>query len=347
MNMMRSFNLIILLLLFGSSNYSVQANTDADYEVIITAVGGCFEDESADTTTTLSCLSDYTDCFDSNSVTAVKTCIQNANSSATSSGTRVTSEIVNCVEPYVTCITTKFQEIIDSLPACMNTTITDLGNCYIDNADTCNSTCSVDDIPMTNPYASASATSILLCRAFQSDIMDPTCAIVDCCQPCISKFETFMNCIAQDALNLKTAPPQSGDCVLSCPSRRRRFLGFVEAVIDAHGAQDSHRMLASHTATKLQAGEIYGLCAKFLETATVAASNGATIGSTPPVVPAELASNIVEGHFQKCVVEKLLQLTTEYAGSSTSPAMAHYGGGSLALVFMTTTLFAVMASLVA
>jgi hypothetical protein len=122
-----------------------------------------------------------------------------------------------------------------------------------------------------------------------------------------------MNCIAQDALSLQTAPPQSGDCVVSCSSSRRLEL---VASIEEQMQHDS-RMLAGHTAEKLKAEEIYGLCAKLLETASVAASNGGG-GNTSPAIPAELAVNLVEGYFQKCVVEKLDQLVNEYATSSTT-----------------------------
>ena len=329
---MRSFALTSLLLLFGSNlNYVHGASND--YQAILGAVGECFSDESADATTTLSCLSELTECFDSSSATEVQTCVNNANSTATSSGTTVATEIKNCINPYATCIQTEFQAIIDSLPACMNTTITDLGNCYIDNAQACNSTCSADDIPTTNPYASASATSILICQAFQNDIMDPTCEIVDCCQPCMDEFESFMNCIAQDALGLKTAPPQSGGCEVSCSSRRRE-LELVETIMK----EQDHRQLAGHEAKKLKAEEIYGLCAKFLETATVAASNGASSGSTPPAIPAELAVNLVEGLFQKCVVEKLDQLMNEYAtpstGGKTSEANGVMNYGAMATLLL-------------
>ncbi|KAL3933791.1 MAG: hypothetical protein SGBAC_010244 [Bacillariaceae sp.] len=309
-----SFTLTSLLLLLGTSHNYVKAN---DYEEILGAVGDCFSDETATTTDTLTCLSAYTECFDETSVTEVQTCVSDANSTATADTNVTITAVQGCFGSYVTCITTEFQEIIDSLPACMNTTITDLGNCYIDNADTCNSTCSESDIPATNPYASASATSILVCQAFQSDIMDPTCDIVDCCEPCIEKFEAFMNCIAQDALSLKTAPPQSDDCVVSCASSRR--LELVASIEDKiHG-----RVLAGHTAEKLKAEEVYGLCAKLLETASVAASDGGSGGSTPPAIPAELAVNLVEGLFQKCVVEKMDQLMNEYATADASGAMVH------------------------
>ncbi|CAJ1943802.1 unnamed protein product [Cylindrotheca closterium] len=321
--MIRSFFLTALLFLLGTSHHYVKAN---DYAEILSAVGECFSDESADVTTTLTCLSAYTECFDETSVTEVQTCVQDANATATSTGTDITAaDVQGCIDSYVACITTEYQEIIDSLPACMNTTITDLGNCYIDNADTCNSTCSESDLPATNPYASASATSILVCQAFQSDIMDPTCEVVDCCQPCIDEFETFMNCIAQDALSLQTAPPQSGDCVVSCSSSSSRRLELV-ASIKEQTMQHDNRMLAGHTAEKLKAEEIYGLCAKLLETASVAASNGGG-GNTPPAIPVELAQNLVEGLFQKCVVEKLDQLMDEYATesseSSTSGAFSN------------------------
>lgn len=165
--MIRSFTLTALLLLLGTSQNFVKAN---DYEEILSAVGECFSDESATTSDTLTCLSAYTECFDETSITEVQTCVADANSTATSTGTNVTTEVRGCFDSYVTCITTEFQEIIDSLPACMNSSITDLANCYIDNADTCNSTCSESDIPVTNPYASASAASILVCRAFRATL---------------------------------------------------------------------------------------------------------------------------------------------------------------------------------
>jgi hypothetical protein len=195
-----------------------------------------------------------------------------------------------CLAPYVDCIQAEVQVIVDSLPECVNTTIIALGDCYIDNASTCNSTCSMDDIPEDNPYEDADTAALVFCSPFQSDIMDPSCEIVDCCAECIAEFEALMNCIVQDVMELQLDPPDSGDCVVSCPESRRAL------------SADGHD-LASHGRREMEkhkSEDILGECGIYLETQA-----GSVGGMT-------------EGSFQECLFTNLMVLLPENADAAAS-----------------------------
>jgi hypothetical protein len=260
-----------LLLLNIGSHRGVQAQKE-----VFESIGACFTDSDTEEAT-LSCLSEYTDCFDSTSISEIETCLES-------------STMEECLVPYVDCIKAEVEVIVDSLPACVNTTIVALGDCYIDNASTCNSTCSMDDIPEENPYEDADASALVFCSPFQSDIMDPSCEIVDCCAECITEFEAVMNCIVQDVMELQVEPPDSGDCVLSCPAESRRALsadGRDLANHDGGGEMHDHK-----------SENILGECGIYLET---------TDGSV---------GGMGEGSFQKCLFENLFVLLPENAESS-------------------------------
>jgi hypothetical protein len=264
-----------LLLLNMDSHSGVQAR-----EEYLKSIGDCFVDSDA-VEDTLSCLSDYTDCFDSTTISEIEICLES-------------STMEECLAPYVDCIQAEVQVVVDSLPECVNTTIVALGDCYIDNASICNSTCSKDDIPQENPYEDADAASLVFCSPFQSDIMDPSCEIVDCCAECIAEFEALMNCIVQDVMELELEPPDSGDCVVSCPESRR--------ALSADG-----RDLQGGETENHKSEDILGECGVYLETEA-----GSVGGMT-------------EGSFQQCLFNNLFVLLPENAGSSVP------GSGSRAL----------------
>lgn len=263
-------------------------------EELLMEIGDCFINSETEDTA-LTCLSGYTECFDSSSITDIVTCLG-------ADTTDADAQMQVCLQPYLECIQAEVQVILDSLPECMNTTVTDLGNCYIDNASACNSTCSKDDIPETNPYENADASSLILCDAFQSDIMDPSCEIVDCCQECITEFEDVMNCIAQDILDLKSVG--GGECVLSCSDSRRNLVTSAIRDLASHGGDQDH------AGEKHKAEMILGECAIHLET-----SAGKAGGM---VDPAETRSNMAEGAFQACLFENIFVLLPENAESTSA-----------------------------
>ena len=67
----------------------------------------------------------------------------------------------------MTGIDEEIDTILVELPECVNKTVYKLAECYIDNAATCNSTCSSADMPASDPFAALSIADIESCGGFQ------------------------------------------------------------------------------------------------------------------------------------------------------------------------------------
>eukprot|EP00526_Cylindrotheca_closterium_P015912 CAMPEP_0113624600 /NCGR_PEP_ID=MMETSP0017_2-20120614/12686_1 /TAXON_ID=2856 /ORGANISM="Cylindrotheca closterium" /LENGTH=261 /DNA_ID=CAMNT_0000534645 /DNA_START=69 /DNA_END=850 /DNA_ORIENTATION=+ /assembly_acc=CAM_ASM_000147 len=214
-----------------------------------------------------------------------------------------------CLSPYASCVEAEIQAILNSLPTCLNSTVVNLGQCFVDNGATCNTTCTKDDIPETNPYATVDASTLVTCNAFQTDIMDPTCTIVDCCQPCVDELEAAMNCITQNGLDLKQAPPNANDdCALSCTaaSTRGRQLELTGRMLAGHvggGIPDIPKLDKMFSPETILAD-----CGIYFETAD--GLNGLRAGIE------ELRTRIVEGEFFQCLFESLFALADQGAKES-------------------------------
>lgn len=257
-------------------------------------IGNCLS-AANDLSSGLDCITGFTDCFDGAAILNIFSCLGDAGTDSANIEESL-SKMESCLSPYVTCIEGEIQKILDSLPSCLNSTMVNLGNCYYDNGRACNSTCTSEDKPTANPYSGVDASTLALCNSFQTDIMDPTCGIVDCCEPCVDEVEAFMNCFVQNALDLKQADSNS-DCVLSCAARRRRHLMDHQLL--------ASRQLAGHLAAdgmemKFKPEMLLRECGLFLETSD--GLNGLRAGIE------ELRTRLVEGNFFECLFDSLFSL---------------------------------------
>jgi len=216
---------------------------------------------------------------------------------------KLSGVVMGCLETKKECIKEEVRDFIkNKLPACVNTTARAIGECYINNAETCSASCSESDIPSTNPFEGVASANIKACSGFQNRIMNPSCEIVDCCPECSAEFDALMTCVGQDLLQLKPEP-----CELSCPadSTRRKLSGSVrkEYVL---------RKLAGHLTQEPEAAIIADECAVYLDT------------EEETLTPDAVTDVLLNGEFIGCVADVAISVAEEQKEFDA----AHKSGGS-------------------
>mmetsp|Transcript_4281 Transcript_4281/g.9994 ORF Transcript_4281/g.9994 Transcript_4281/m.9994 type:complete len:377 (+) Transcript_4281:64-1194(+) len=222
--------------------------------------------------------------------------------------------VMGCLEEHKECIKEEVRAFINNkLPACVNTTAVALGECYMTNAETCASSCSEADIPSSNPFEGVASSNIKACQGFQNRIMDPSCAIVDCCEECQADFDALMTCIGQDLLKLKPEP-----CELTCPTASTR------RVLEER-KQYVMRKLAGHLpaarwtfATAPDAATVADECAIYLDTEEETLTADA------------VTEKILDGEFIGCVADVAMLVAEEQKEYTANPFPIGGGDGTSA-----------------
>jgi len=130
-----------------------------------------------------------------------------------------------CLDPFADCVEETIQQAVSELSPCINITLTELVQCGRDNSDVCLESCKGTGLVgmNTNPFGDLVLTQVDTCPQIQTNIMDPLCDMVGCCEPCVPKVEALMDCLVNQELD---QVPTTGDsCELTCPSTRRRLDG--------------------------------------------------------------------------------------------------------------------------
>lgn len=226
--MINSYPLILLIVscVIFSAAVTVEKN-------ITDLLPGCFQD-TTNISNVILCVQDFADpvCFNSSAIDDIKTCVTEnvpvpTNCVGTSNSLEdikncfagliheVLDAVTSCLAPYVVCVQDRIQEIIATINPCVNETVKALGQCARDNAEACKAACS--NTSTAGPlFENVTKADVLTCSGIQNNIMDPSCAIVSCCAPCVGEFENMMNCFVNDVLNYTARP-----CDLQCAASRR------------------------------------------------------------------------------------------------------------------------------
>ena len=298
-----SFSSLMMLFFEMGSIILVDGGEQTNYLEIFNQVSVCFTDDLT-VEETVSCLSSLTSCFDESSVGTVETCILDSTSAADDGSSEEIADA--CLGSYKTCIEEEAGDILDSLDPCVQATLYELGICFIDNAGTCSTTCSTDDIPPEGTFSDLTATDVANCDGIQTNIMDPTCQAIDCCVACVGAYENLMNCIVGDVLDMKVLRPPNGfeTCAVSCPSSQRRLL-----------LQESHsnRKLVGQ---QPNANDIVSKCGHLFK------SDGVDTTS----IPAEILGNrLIQGDPLQCVIGEAIELSMQeqaYNANNDGPSDA-------------------------
>jgi hypothetical protein len=147
----------------------------------------------------------------------------------------VVNTTLECLNPYAACINETIQEAIAvNLDPCINSTLTEWITCGQDNAEACLESCNNTEAPDTflnNPFEGLILMPLDTCVDIQTNVMDPFCGLVDCCQACVPQAEALMDCLVNQQLDLvpstgAAAEEETTYCDMTCPARRRdRRLG--------------------------------------------------------------------------------------------------------------------------
>jgi len=162
-----------------------------------------------------------------------------------------------CLSPFAECINATIQDRIDSLlkPTCLPGNLSAVEQCARDNADTCNSTCTTawsdHSTTLETILGGINSSALDTCSGIQSEIMDPSCQIVTCCEPCVKTYETLMECVANEVLNI-TEEACDFTCAAAATSGTRHLLREYKENKDyAVVAHQSHRALDATTNSTL------------------------------------------------------------------------------------------------
>lgn len=140
------------------------------------------------------------------------------------------TELADCLANQIDCAnTTDVDELarcanntignvantITSLPQCVNETLVALGECAVENLETCNETCK--DVTFD---ADTLGVSTPTCNGIQSGVIDPLCTPISCCPACVDVFEEVAECLVNEVLSLTLLT-----CDFECPavSTRRKL----------------------------------------------------------------------------------------------------------------------------
>lgn len=116
-------------------------------------------------------------------------------------------EVVDCINSTIVNLADK----LDDVPTCVNTTMTTLALCSIDNWKTCAETCE-GALSFKNFFETVDLEPVDLatCKLIQENVMLPLCAN-DCCPPCQQALEEVVECFVNDVLDYTIL-----DCDLEC-----------------------------------------------------------------------------------------------------------------------------------
>ena len=215
------------------------------------------------------CLVQYSDpvCFNQNSSLEIVLCFQEEyvapNSLRNASGWagQVFESSQVCLEPYVDCLNETVTEALDDLPPCVETTVIALGQCLLDNNETCAMPCLETAAEIINrdesPYDDLTPLDVINCEKVEENVVFPACKSFNCCPPCLDAFEDVAECIVNDVLDLF---PRGDDCVFECQDapgiNGRRALRQVPP---NYGA-DWQRILVNHDVTTAE--DLWEKCGK-------------------------------------------------------------------------------------
>jgi hypothetical protein len=132
-----------------------------------------------------------------------------------------------CIDPYATCVQETIEAAVqDNLDPCLRQTVTDLVECGRTNSETCQETCNKSPDEAEGLGLSLPALPVSTCASIQTNIMNPMCGVVSCCEPCLEKVEALVECVVNQQLD--QVPTLGGQCNdLACPvvQKRERRLG--------------------------------------------------------------------------------------------------------------------------
>lgn len=226
------------------------------------------------------CLVLYSDptCFNESSVSELSECFQeelevttNRNTSSTANEVYATS--IECLEPYVDCINETLTDALEDLPPCAETTALALGQCFVDNAESCAEPCLATLSELLgddgeSPFADLGPADVINCRLVEENIIHVGCGYMNCCPPCLDAYEDVAECVINDVLDLYPS-----DCTFECDNtgvRRLRDLSEKEE-IDEHEPTTRRLVVETESATR-----IWDAC-KFLTPGIVGGRDIATI----------------------------------------------------------------------
>eukprot|EP00934_Nitzschia_sp_Nitz4_P001773 Nitzschia sp. Nitz4//scaffold95_size97785//39218//40234//NITZ4_004664-RA/size97785-processed-gene-0.12-mRNA-1//1//CDS//3329560463//1773//frame0 len=197
----------------------------------------CFE-ESSSPLTMVQCVYSNLDveCYDEDTVQGeILTCLQDqlagviSSDEISSSAARTTNlgngtlrdTIKNatayCLSGYIECIRENIQEFVSELEPCVNQTVRALGACAVANRETCGISCDGAWEDLKGTYDDINPVALTTCAGIQNQILDSSCEVMSCCEPCVDEYEDLMNCVVNDVLAYTARP-----CDLTCEARRRR-----------------------------------------------------------------------------------------------------------------------------
>jgi hypothetical protein len=136
---------------------------------------------------------------------------------------------LECLDPYANCVQQTIQEAMETqLNPCINQTLRELVECGRSNQDLCLESCSnvTGTFEQNNPFERLKFESVETCDGIQTNLMNPLCDVVGCCEPCVAKVEALMKCIVNEQLDQVPALGDSNTCEdLFCPvvSQRRQL----------------------------------------------------------------------------------------------------------------------------
>lgn len=216
---------------------------------------GCVEASTA--AEVAECLVQYSDpvCFNQSSPSALKICFQEeyeppeTRRNLTIQARQVFAASELCLEPHVDCLNETVTDALDDLPPCVESTVKALGQCFVENVETCAGPCSEVAVDLAtregSPYAGLTFVDVRNCELVEENVLFPACQTLNCCPPCLDTFEDVAECVVNDVLNLF---PRGDDCVFECenaPGVDRRGLRKNQEVYDSRtlselGASANH-----------------------------------------------------------------------------------------------------------
>jgi hypothetical protein len=110
-----------------------------------------------------------------------------------------------CLDPFVDCAGKTIQKTIDSVlePTCLSEKLSSLSKCALQNGATCRDACLATWVDTTHkiPWEGLDKTTISTCNNIQTNLLDPSCAVFTCCEPCAQPYEELMDCLVNQVLN--------------------------------------------------------------------------------------------------------------------------------------------------
>ncbi|CAJ1943798.1 unnamed protein product [Cylindrotheca closterium] len=106
-------------------------------------MGECLN-AASDVSTALDCITHFTQCFDGAAIIGIFSCLQSGGANNNNNGDNITQQMEHkchrVCHHMLSCVEEEIQAILNSLPTCLNSTVGNIGQCFVDNGATCNST---------------------------------------------------------------------------------------------------------------------------------------------------------------------------------------------------------------